>query len=343
MYDPAERLKQMNDLDESGNIIYTEDYTYNADGNMSNGLLKGVSSDFAYDSENRLIQAGSTTYEYDALNNRIWQTVNGNKTNYAYDNTSSDLSRLLISTDSNGLYYMRARYYSTDMERFINADMLKGSIKKGETLNNYAYANGNPISMVDPFGRCADETNESSESIFSEIGEFGSNLYNELNNDAIYITGYDIDFNLNAGSMGEYGALAETGEDALKGADELGELLNKVVGEAPSAEKIVWPPNDGGILGTEKNIVLEKGYQFDRYGLNTESYVAPVGTPYEMRSLAPGTEFKPYKVFEVAKPVRGEGSVIAPWFDQPGGGIQIKLNNTIQELLDSGRIIEVKK
>jgi hypothetical protein len=82
--------------------------TYDADGNMSNGLLKGVSSDFAYDSENRLIQAGSTTYRYDALNNRIWQTVNGNKTNYVYDNTSSDLSRLLVSTDSNGnsTYYI---------------------------------------------------------------------------------------------------------------------------------------------------------------------------------------------------------------------------------------------
>lgn len=43
------------------------------------------------------------------------------------------------------------------MKRFINADILKGSIENGETLNNYAYANGNPISMVDPFGRCAED------------------------------------------------------------------------------------------------------------------------------------------------------------------------------------------
>jgi RHS repeat-associated protein len=61
-----------------------------------------------------------------------------------------------VMTDSNGLNYMRARYYSPTLKRFINADTLKGSIKDGETLNNYAYANGNPISMVDPFGRCAD-------------------------------------------------------------------------------------------------------------------------------------------------------------------------------------------
>lgn len=77
--------------------------------------------------------------------------------------------------------------------------------------------------------------------------------------------------------------------------------------------------------------------------MNKGSYVSPVGTPYEMRSLAPSTGLKPYKVFEVVKPVRGQGSVISPWFDQPGGGLQFKLNNSIQELLDSGRIIEVTK
>jgi hypothetical protein len=86
---------------------------------------------------------------------------------------------------------------------------------------------------------------------------------------------------------------------------------------------------------------LQQGYQFDRYGLNKGSYVSPVWTPYEMRSLAPGTELKPYKTFEVVKSVRGEGSNISPWFGQPGGGVQIKLNNTIQELLDSGSIREV--
>ena len=56
---------------------------------------------------------------------------------------------------------MRARYYSPEMKRFINADTLKGSISNGVTLNNYAYANGNPISMIDPFGRCADSSNKS--------------------------------------------------------------------------------------------------------------------------------------------------------------------------------------
>lgn len=71
--------------------------------------------------------------------------------------------------------------------------------------------------------------------------------------------------------------------------------------------------------------------------------MSPDETPCEMRSLAPGTELKPYKVFEVVKPIRGEGSIIAPWFDQPGGGIQFKLEYSIERLLELEWIKEVKK
>jgi RHS repeat-associated protein len=56
----------------------------------------------------------------------------------------------------NGLYYMRARYYDPDIKRFINLDVLLGSIDEGQSLNRYAYVNGNPISYVDPFGTCVE-------------------------------------------------------------------------------------------------------------------------------------------------------------------------------------------
>ncbi len=52
---------------------------------------------------------------------------------------------------------MRARYYSPDMRRFVNADVIPGDISNAITLNRYAYANGNPVSNVDPFGLSADE------------------------------------------------------------------------------------------------------------------------------------------------------------------------------------------
>lgn len=47
---------------------------------------------------------------------------------------------------------MRARYYSPELRRFVNADIIKGEITNAITLNRYAYANGNPVSNVDPFG-----------------------------------------------------------------------------------------------------------------------------------------------------------------------------------------------
>ena len=57
-----------------------------------------------------------------------------------------------VITDSNSLLYMRARYYSPELRRFINADIIAGEISNAITLNRYAYANGNPVSNVDPFG-----------------------------------------------------------------------------------------------------------------------------------------------------------------------------------------------
>ncbi len=68
-----------------------------------------------------------------------------------------------VVTDSNGLYYMRARYYNPDIKRFINQDIKVGDISNGQGLNRYAYCEGNPVSMVDPFGLCGENANEQGE------------------------------------------------------------------------------------------------------------------------------------------------------------------------------------
>ena len=57
-----------------------------------------------------------------------------------------------VATDENGLYYMRARYYNSEIKRFVNQDVLIGTISDSPTMNRYAYVNGNPISLSDPFG-----------------------------------------------------------------------------------------------------------------------------------------------------------------------------------------------
>jgi RHS repeat-associated protein len=51
-----------------------------------------------------------------------------------------------IQTDGNGLYYMRARYFSVDLGRFINEDPIRDGV------NWYGYCEGNPIRYIDPTG-----------------------------------------------------------------------------------------------------------------------------------------------------------------------------------------------
>ena len=84
------------------------------------------------------------------------------------------------------------------MRRFVNADIVSGEITNAITLNRYAYANGNPVSNIDPFGLSAERSNITS-TLYSFNWEkftdqyFVSNqtisfLVNEQQLDAIYLT-----------------------------------------------------------------------------------------------------------------------------------------------------------
>ena len=57
-----------------------------------------------------------------------------------------------VLSDPNGLLYMRTRFYNPDFKRFMSADIIDGSIADSTSLNVYAFVNGNPISLIDPFG-----------------------------------------------------------------------------------------------------------------------------------------------------------------------------------------------
>ncbi len=90
------------------------------------------------------------TFKYDTYGKLIARTGNS-EIIFGYNGRDG------VVTDSNGLIYMRARYYSPEMHRFINADILHGYLFNSATLNRYAYANGNPVSFVDPFGLSVEE------------------------------------------------------------------------------------------------------------------------------------------------------------------------------------------
>ncbi len=57
---------------------------------------------------------------------------------------------------------MRTRFYNPELKRFMNSDIIEGSIADSTTLNLFTYVNGNPISFVDPFGLSADRGNNNS-------------------------------------------------------------------------------------------------------------------------------------------------------------------------------------
>ena len=89
------------------------------------------------------------TFEYDTYGKLVTRTGTS-KTPFMYNGRDG------VITEDNGLYYMRARYYSPVIKRFINADIVAGSIANAVTLNRYAYANCNPVSNVDPLGLSAE-------------------------------------------------------------------------------------------------------------------------------------------------------------------------------------------
>ena len=57
-----------------------------------------------------------------------------------------------VITDDNTLCSMRQRYYNTEIKRFINQDIVTGDITNSQSLNRYAYVQGNPVNYNDPFG-----------------------------------------------------------------------------------------------------------------------------------------------------------------------------------------------
>lgn len=105
----------------------------------------------------------TATYHYDLRGSTVALTDgNGNVTDQiqysaygltifrsgAYDTPFLYNGRYGVQSDANGLLYMRARYYNPYLCRFINPD--PSGFAGG--LNWYAYADGNPVNNLDPFG-----------------------------------------------------------------------------------------------------------------------------------------------------------------------------------------------
>lgn len=82
---------------------------------------------------------------YDAWGNILSQTGTIASSNpYRYASYRFD--------EVTGLYYLKARYYDSDTGRFITRDTFHGFEDDPKSLNQYAYAHGNPVRYVDHDG-----------------------------------------------------------------------------------------------------------------------------------------------------------------------------------------------
>jgi RHS repeat-associated protein len=83
-----------------------------------------------------------------------------------------------------GDYYLRDRYYSTDTGRFARADSYEGNTSDPISLNDYLYANGNPVIFTDPTGKFSIAEFSAAESIRNTLAsiqvDIGSNLVRSL-------------------------------------------------------------------------------------------------------------------------------------------------------------------
>lgn len=84
-------------------------------------------------------------YQYDVYGNSR-HTEGESDTPFRYNGSAG------VMTDANNLLYMKSRYYDPEILRFISADILTGDIRNTQSLNRYAYCEGNPVSFTDPFG-----------------------------------------------------------------------------------------------------------------------------------------------------------------------------------------------
>ncbi|GAB0134302.1 hypothetical protein EsDP_00002680 [Epichloe bromicola] len=120
--------------------------------------------------------------------------------------------------------------------------------------------------------------------------------------------------------------------------------------------RFVYPGEDGFQLDEKRTAVKQAavlcpGTLVDRFGGERGAFLSPAGMPYEKRSVPPQnlvTVKEPnsplfnYHVYMVVKEMPVTAGCVAPWFDQPGLGIQYMMNGSVSAAIESGFLKRVE-
>ncbi|KAF8312267.1 hypothetical protein DL93DRAFT_2082394 [Clavulina sp. PMI_390] len=140
------------------------------------------------------------------------------------------------------------------------------------------------------------------------------------------------------------------------------EEYNRLGGLTPAQYLAAWwnatagywnyPPQNGFQLDIASTPILGQqalpvGLLIDRFGSEYGTFLAPADAPYSQRALPPqnldtpttGTAYPyNYHVYKVINSFVVASGPIAPWFGQPGQGVQYASNTSVLNLIAAGNI-----
>jgi RHS repeat-associated protein len=165
----------------------TATFQYDAYGRRVNKTINGSSTSYLYDGANAVQELSGATPTANIVNGGVDKVLTRNdadgtrtpltdglgstlaladdsgalQTQYTYDPFGNTTTTGATSTNSSkytgreedgtGLYYYRARYYSSTLQRFISED--PAGYGSGD-VNLYAFAGNDPVNYIDPSGLC---------------------------------------------------------------------------------------------------------------------------------------------------------------------------------------------
>ena len=182
-YDYANRLIKVEENDSE-----IGEYTYDGEGKRIQSIENDITTLYIFGGLHVLYEentSGTASYIY-GPNGKLAKrtTINQQNNTYYYHTDQVRSSRLVTDTnkniisaityhphgevcveegnegytftgkekDSTGLHYFLGRYYDSSLGVFLSRDPKVGSITQPQTMNRYAYALNNPITIVDPDG-----------------------------------------------------------------------------------------------------------------------------------------------------------------------------------------------
>jgi len=119
----------------------------------------GTASYYHYDSRGSTIaltddSANITdTYVYDPFGKPVNRSGSTN-------NPFTYLGRYGVLDEGDKLFYMRARYYDSEQQRFVGKDSKPGEDQSSQSMNRYAYAMNSPVRLIDISGFSPNEAIE---------------------------------------------------------------------------------------------------------------------------------------------------------------------------------------